>query len=168
VERIARDPRYFTFLADSRADVKVVLGDARLSLERALDGQFGMMILDAYNSDSLPLHLITREALALYLRKLAPDGVLAFHISTRHLDLQSVLANLARNAGLFALHMNDYSSLAEAERGHYPSHWLIMTRRPESVQSLENSGFWQPPGSRDGVGVWTDDYASLFRVWRWY
>jgi hypothetical protein len=168
VERIARDPRYFTFLGDCRADVTVVLGDARLSLERAADGRFGVIILDAYNSDSLPLHLITREALALYLRKLAPDGVLAFHISTRHLDLQSVLANLARDAGLFALHMNDGSSLAEAERGHYPSHWLIMTRRPQFLLSLERSGFWQPPGSRPGVGVWTDDYASLFRVWRWY
>jgi hypothetical protein len=64
--------------------------------------------------------------------------------------------------------MNDGSSLEEAERGHYPSHWLVMTRRPQLLLPLERSGFWQPPGSRAGVGVWTDDYASLFRVWRWY
>ena len=140
VERIARDPRYFTFLADCPADVTVVLGDARLSLQRAPDGQFGVLILDAYNSDSLPMHLITREALALYLRKLAPDGVLAFHISTRHLDLKSVLANLALDAHLYALHMNDFTGNSGHAQGRFSSRWLVMTRTPASVESLLATG----------------------------
>ena len=155
-----RDPRYFTFLADCPADVTVVLGDARLSLQRAPDGQFGVLILDAYNSDSLPMHLITREALALYLRKLAPDGVLAFHISTRHLDLKSVLANLAVDAHLYALHMNDFTGNSGLAQGRFSSRWLVMTRTPASVESLLATGYWQPPRPQSAVGVWTDDHAS--------
>jgi SAM-dependent methyltransferase len=168
VERIARDPRYFTFLADCPADVNVVLGDARLSLQRAPDGQFGVLILDAYNSDSLPMHLITREALALYLQKLAPDGVLAFHISTRHLDLKSVLANLALDAHLYALHMNDFTGNSGLAQGRFSSRWLVMTRTPASVAPLLATGYWQPPRPRETVGIWTDDHASLFRVWSWF
>ena len=168
VERIARDPRYFTFLADCPANVAVVLGDARLSLRAAADGQFGLIILDAYSSDSIPLHLITREALALYLRKLTTSGVLVFHISTRHLNLEPVLANLAGDAGLFALHRNDFA-VGTAAIAHYkfPSHWVVMTRNPALLRLLRRSGFWSPPRPRADVGVWTDDYESLFRVWSW-
>jgi SAM-dependent methyltransferase len=168
VERIARDPRYFTFLADSPADIDVILGDARLSLQRAPDAHFGLLILDAYNSDSLPMHLITREALALYLQKLTPDGVLAFHISTRHLDLQSVLANLALDARLYALHMNDFTGNSGRAAGRFSSHWLVMTRNPASLQPLLATGYWQPPRPRPSVGTWTDDHAALFRVWSWF
>jgi hypothetical protein len=168
VERIARDPRFFTYLTDCRANVEVVLGDARLSLQQAPDGQFDLLILDAYSSDTLPLHLITREALTLYLRKLTPNGVLVFHISTRHLDLEPVLANLAQDAGLFALNRNDSAVGAEAI-AHYrlPSRWVVMTRHPASLQTLRRSGYWSPPRPRADVGVWTDDYESLFRVWSW-
>jgi hypothetical protein len=168
VERIARNPRYFTFLKDCPANVEVVLGDARLSLCAAADGQFGLIILDAYSSDSIPLHLITREALALYLQKLAPRGVIAFHITNRHLDLEPVLANLAQDAGLFALHQRDSDiSVAEYRQGKRPSHWVVMTRQPSSLAGLTTDPRWQPPCQRADVGVWTDDYASLFRVWSW-
>jgi hypothetical protein len=168
VERLARDPRYFTFLADCPANVEVVLGDARLSLHAAADGQFGLIILDAYSSDSIPLHLTTREALALYLQKLVPHGVLAFHITNRHLNLEPVLANLAQDAGLFALCQNDSGvSTAEDERGKLSSHWVVMTRDPATLDNLIRDPRWQPPRLRADVGVWTDDYASLFRVWSW-
>ena len=139
-----------------------------MSLSAAADGQFGLIILDAYNSDSIPLHLITREALALYLRKLTPNGVLVFHISTRHLNLEPVLANLAGDAGLFALHRNDFAAgIAAITQYRLPSHWLVMTRNRALLQMLGRSGFWSPPRSRADVGVWTDDYASLFSVWSW-
>jgi hypothetical protein len=168
VDRIAYDLRYFTYLTDCPADVEMVLGDARLSLSAAADGQFGLIILDAYSSDSIPLHLITREAFALYLRKLAPRGVLAFHITNRHLNLEPVLANLAQDAGLFALHQNDSTgSTAKDEQGKFRSHWVVMTRWPSSLASLKADPRWQPPRQRADVGVWTDDYASLFRVWHW-
>ena len=110
VEGIARDPGFFTFLKDCPANVDVVLGDARLSLQKADDGQFGVLVLDAYSSDTIPLHLITKEALALYLRKLAPDGALIFHISNRHLRLERVLGVLAEDAGLACLIEADNSN----------------------------------------------------------
>ena len=167
VERIARDPRCFTFLADCPAEVKVVLGDARLSLEREPDGRFGLLILDPYNSDTPPLHLLTREALALYLRKTAPDGVLAFHVSTSHLDLKSVLANLASDANVFSLHLLDFANASRRVPGQTPSRWLVMSRRRETLRPLANLGYWNAPRPQAAVGVWTDDYAGLFRVWSW-
>jgi hypothetical protein len=167
VERIARDPRFFTFLADSPAKIHVVLGDARLSLQQAPAGRFGVLILDAYCSDSLPLHLITREAVALYLSKLTPDGVLAFHISARHLHLRPVLANLARDAGVSALYQYDYVDAEGMAQGLCPSQWLVMTRHPQSLEALTMSGSWRVTRPNDSVGVWTDDYAGLFRIWTW-
>ncbi len=168
VERIARDPRYFTYLQDCPAQVNVVLGDARLSLQAAPDGQYGLMILDAYSSDTIPLHLVTREALALYLRKLSPSGVLAFHITNRHVDLEPVLASLARDAHLFALYQRDPVTLEESQStGKVESRWVVMTRDPLQFSALERDQRWQPPREQEGVGVWTDDYASLFRVFMW-
>src|SRR6185295_3898346 len=103
VEKFARDARYFTFLADSPAKPRVVLGDARLTLAAEPDAKFDLLFLDAYSSDAIPVHLVTREALALYLRMLAPGGVLTFHISNLHLDLEPVFAGLARDAQLVSL-----------------------------------------------------------------
>ena len=100
VAEIARDPRYFTFLRDCPPRSEVVLGDGRLTLSRVPDAHFGAIVLDAYSSDAIPVHLLTREALSLYLRKLAPGGVLVFHLSSRHLDLAPVLGGLAAGAGL--------------------------------------------------------------------
>jgi SAM-dependent methyltransferase len=164
VARIARDPRFFTYLADSPADIQLVLGDARVSLQQAPDAQFGLMLLDAYSSDTPPLHLLTREALDLYLQKLAPDGVLIFHLSTTHLDLKSLLANLARDAGLTALYVIDFAH----GPGQAPSRWMALTRQPAALAKLANAGYWRPPRPREGLGVWHDDYISLFRVWNWH
>ena len=103
VERIARDPRYFTLLRDCAPQAQVILGDARISLAREPDGTHDLIILDAFSSDAIPVHLLTREALDLYFRKLSPHGVLAFHISNRYFDLRPVLSRLARDAQLGGL-----------------------------------------------------------------
>ena len=101
VVRIARDPRFFTYLKDCRARSQdVVVGDARLRLRDAPDGGYGLIVLDAFSSDAIPMHLLTREALRLYRDKLADGGLIAFHISNRYLDLAPVLGALARDAGL--------------------------------------------------------------------
>src|SRR5206468_2711821 len=95
VEKIAEDPRLFTFLADARARgtrLSVVLGDARITVQRVAPGTFDMFFLDAFSSDAIPVHLLTREALAIYADKLAPGGLLVFNISNRYLDLNPVLA----------------------------------------------------------------------------
>lgn len=168
VVRIARDPRYFTYLRDCPAEVNVVLGDARLSLGANADGQFGLMILDAYNSDTIPLHLVTREALVLYARKLKPNGVLAFHITNRHFDLEPVFGALARDSGLSALCQTDFVTEEEAERtGKVASRWVVMAHDPLQLHALARDRRWQPPRRQEGVGGWTDDYASLFSVFDW-
>lgn len=164
VERIARDSRYFTFLADCPATAEVVLGDACLSLESSRDGAFGFLVLDAYSSDAIPVHLITREALALYLRKLAPHGVLAFHITNRHLTLEPVLANLAQDAGLICLTQYDGADAAERALGKMSSRWVLMARGATDLGPLATDRRWHPATTESAVGVWTDHYASLFRV----
>jgi hypothetical protein len=171
VEEIARDRRYFTFLKDSPADVDVVLGDARLSLQRVNDGQFGVLILDAYTSDTIPLHLITREALALYLRKLAPDGALIFHISNRHLRLERVLAALAQDSGLTCVVQSESVKDAMGEllaAGKISSKWVVMARQPATVAKLRYDPRWQQPPPRLHARLWTDDYASVFSVFIWH
>ena len=168
VLKLARDERFFSFLGDSAAEVRVVLGDARLSLASASDGHFDLMILDAYSSDSVPVHLVTREALALYLKKLGPGGILAFNISNLQLDLQPVFANLAHDAGLASFVRDDTNvSTAEMAQGKYPSRWLVMARRAEDFSRLAKDSRWVPYTGDPRLPVWTDNYSSLLQVFQW-
>ncbi len=107
VVRIAQKSRYFGFLSAAAGRYDVTLGDGRRSLERVPDGEFGLLVLDAFSSDAIPTHLITREAVELYRHKVAPDGLIAFHISNRYLDLRPVLAGIAHELGLVAYVCND-------------------------------------------------------------
>jgi len=166
VESIARDPRYFTYLRDCLPDARVVLGDARLSLARA-GRRYDLIVLDAYSSDAIPVHLLTREALQMYLDRLAPVGVLAFHISNQHLDLEPVLADLARDASLAALIRGDDVTPAERARGKLASRWAVMARRPDDLGSLVTDARWAPPRAPAGGRVWTDDFSSVLGVLRW-
>ncbi|MDA2938923.1 fused MFS/spermidine synthase, partial [Acidobacteria bacterium AH-259-A15] len=159
VVRLARDRRYFRFLSDCGPDARVVLGDARLSLAKESSRQFDLLILDAYSSDSIPVHLITREALKLYLDRISEDGLLIFHISNQYLDLRPVLGNLAQDAGLVCLLQNDLI-LSEEERslGKEPSQWVVMARNPEELRKLADDPRWQRlKGS--GAAAWTDAYS---------
>ena len=169
VERLARDPRYFTFLRDSAAPVRVVLGDARLTLGATPDASFELLVLDAFSSDAIPLHLVTREALALYLRKLAPRGVLACHISNLHLDLEPVFARLAADARLAALVCDDTAiSPAEAALGKSPSVWLVLARDAADLAPLARDGRWRPARDDPAQAVWTDHHSSLLSAFRWH
>jgi hypothetical protein len=169
VVRIATDTNYFGFVQQcAQGSVEVVLGDARQRLREAPPGQYGLLVLDAFSSDSIPLHLITREALALYLSKLAPGGLLAFHISNRYLELEGVLGDLARDAGLFSRAREEMDLPAfEETQGGDPSHWLVMARRREDFGRLIKDARWQAVTGRAKGEVWTDDYCSLLSVFRW-
>ncbi len=168
VERIARDVRFFTFMRDCPPDVTVVLGDARRSLARAPSGQFDLMILDAYSSDAPPLHLITREALALYLDRLSPHGILAFHISNRHVDFEPALAGLAQDAGLTCLFQEDaVPSPAQRADGKRASRWAVMARSPGPLGRLAADPRWRLSSTGANGAVWTDDFASLVGAFRW-
>jgi len=168
VLRIAQDTNFFTFLARSAAaETRLVEGDARLRLCEAADGGYDLLVLDAFSSDAIPVHLITREAVALYLRKLAPGGMLAFHISNRYLDLEPVLANLAEDLRLVALGCDDMS-LTEAEfaTGREQAHWVVMARSEVDLVGFQRRTRWSPLEGRASVGVWTDDFSSPLRVWQ--
>ncbi|KAB8146077.1 hypothetical protein F8S13_01255 [Chloroflexia bacterium SDU3-3] len=164
VERIARDPQFFTFLADCAGDTPVRLGDARLTLGEASPQSYDLLVMDAYTSDSVPIHLLTREALAMYTSKLASGGVLAFHISNQFFDLHPVLSALADDAGLVALAQDDLAvSAEESAAGKHGSQWVVMARSVGDLGALADDPRWyrlQIPGAP----LWTDDYSSILGV----
>jgi len=165
VEKIARDPRYFTYLQDSAAKPRVVIGDARLSIKNAPPHYYDILIVDAYSSDAIPIHLSTREALQLYLEKLAPNGVMAFHISNRHLDLEPMLGNLARELRLVARTRNDNKKQNRPE-GVTASEWVVMARRKENLGALAKDARWKITKTNN-ARLWTDDYSSILSVFQW-
>ena len=168
VAELAKDVRYFTYLADSPARTEIVLGDARLSLQRAAEGEFDLLILDAFSSDAVPVHLLTREALALYLSKLAPGGMLAFNISNRYVELKPLLGDLAGNAGLVALEQADLRVKPDQiDRGKYASRWLIMARQASTFGELNLDTRWRVVTSRSRPVIWTDDFSNLLSVFKW-
>jgi hypothetical protein len=160
VETIAR--RHFSFLASARADVKVHVGDARLTLQRLPDRAFELLILDAFSSDYVPTHLLTREAFALYLAKLEPDGVLVCHISNRFFDLRPVLTRLAAEHSLLPAWLGAVRAESNAE-GRRESLWFAVARRPEERALLKSLG-WHGSDSAAVAArrVWSDDYVNLF------
>jgi hypothetical protein len=155
VVRIARDPRWFTYLRESPTrELDVTLGDGRLGLEREADGSLAMVVLDAFNSDSVPVHLLTREALRLYVDKLEPGGWALLHLSNRVLDLQGVLADVAAAEGL-AVRISDSEHAL----------WAVVARRPEDLDALDASFVPLAPG--DPSRAWTDRFSSLFSALAW-
>jgi len=156
---------YFSFLSDSQADLEVILGDARISLERELaqghPQNFDVLVLDTFSSDSIPVHLVTKEAFALYLDHLAPDGIIAAHITNLHLDLQPVFWKLAQYYDLRMMRINYPGD----SNGGYASHWILLARDPALLEipaiqerSVDLSGY------STNVKLWTDDYSNLFQI----
>lgn len=168
VEQIARDPRYFTYLSDCAPDSPVILGDGRLSLVGAAAGAYDLIVLDAYSSDTVPVHLLTREAMQLYLDKLAPGGILAFHVSNEYLDLKPVVAGLAADAGLVSLYQDDFGITSEeAANGKSPSQWVVIARTPADLDLLNGDARWRPLAAQSGTTVWTDSFSSVLNLLRW-
>ena len=130
---------YFSFLRDSQANITMVLGDARLSLERELASgksqDFDVLVLDTFSSDSIPVHLATKEAFAIYLARLAPDGIIAAHITNLHLDLQPVFWQLAQYYDLSIVRVNYPGDSS----GGYASHWILLARDPALLQARQRS-----------------------------
>src|SRR5262249_21441939 len=165
VERIARDPRYFTYLQNSRGTLKVVLGDGRLSLQQAAPAAYDLIVLDAFSSDAIPVHLLTKEALQLYLSRLRSGGLIAVHISNRYLDLEPALAALAREAGLSGIVKADNRfSDADAMLGRLKSTWMIMARTGEPLMHLSSEPGWRRPTTMSRIAPWTDDYSNIIQA----
>lgn len=159
VAQIARDPALFTFLRDCPPRHAIVLGDARLSLAQTNE-TYDILVLDAYTSDAVPTHLLTREALRLYLSRLAPGGLLLFHITNRYYDLVPVLSALARDAGLAArLRFDQHASEPGAAIVSYRSKVIAMARTQADLGVAAEDARWQSVPASD-TRLWTDDYAN--------
>jgi hypothetical protein len=157
--RIARDPALFTFLSECRPDVPIVLGDARLTLADAPDESYDIILADAFSSDAIPIHLMTREAMALYLKKLRPHGIVVMHISNRHLELASVVAGVATANGLV-------TRVNAAEDGDnsqflYGATIAAVARDDLDFGSLAQSKNWEVQAPDPLQRVWTDDYCNI-------
>jgi len=152
--------RDFTFLRDSQATVEVALGDARLSLEREPAQNFDVLVIDAFSSDAIPVHLITAEALGIYQRHMKPGGVIAFHVTNRFLNLVPVVEALARVHRLLMIHIADEPETTAASR----SDWLLLSARRESLARPELSEAAKKVEVRADWRLWTDDFNNLVQV----
>ncbi len=161
IERIARRADFFSFLASCGERCRVIIGDARLSLTAAPARAYRLIVLDAFSSDAIPIHLLTREALALYLSRLASHGVLAFHVSNRHLALGPVLGRLASDAKLSALSQLQVVTAAQQAAGMSSSEWLFMARTPGDLGSLLDNPQWTAPAVPSEMPLWTDDFSNI-------
>jgi spermidine synthase len=157
---IARNRTLFTFLSDCPGHPNIVLGDARLSLAKEPAASFDMLIFDAFTSDAIPIHLITREAVTLYLTKLRPQGLLVFHISNRFLDLGPVLANIASSLDLSARRFDDEEE--DSAHGKDQSDWVVIARNKKAFEPIDFDARWKPLSATAGAAPWTDDYSDLF------
>ena len=162
VMRVAKTE--FTYLADSAAKIELVLGDARLALEREAPQGFDVLAVDAFSSDAIPVHLITREALGVYLKHVKPDGVVAFHVSNRFLDLIPVVARLAREHAAHAVLVRDDPDEEENPR-RSRSDWVLVSRDAASLkrEAIVERGA-EEAEDRPGLRTWTDDYSNLIQI----
>jgi SAM-dependent methyltransferase len=167
MERIARDPKLFRYLELAGPDVEVIIGDGRQNLSRAPDGTFDLLVLDAFSSDAIPVHMLTREALALYLRKLAPGGIVMLHISNRFLNLDPVAANLVVDAGVAGRLQTYEPDPNDTPPGASSSTWVAVARTPADLEFLDGDERWTDVEPDPAVGVWTDDYSNIFRILVW-
>jgi spermidine synthase len=164
VVAIAR--KEFTYLGSTPAAVQVVLGDARLSLQRELDSaaapRFDVLAVDAFSSDSIPVHLLTRQAIQMYTRCMAPDGIVAVHISNRFLDLKPVLANLSRDLGLTARLVRDEPD-EETTRAS-SSDWVLIAARADAFERAPFKGRADALEPDPAIGLWTDQFNNLLGI----
>jgi hypothetical protein len=168
VERIVRNANLFSYLRDCPPQIRVILGDARLSLAQSPDHHYQLFVLDAFSSDVIPIHLLTREALQLYLSKLDEHGILLFHISNRYMELAPVLDRLASSLNLTALARRDMQvTAAEQADGKLPSEWVAMARHKEVLGEFLADPRWELLAGRSSADLWTDDYSNVLRVIRW-
>ncbi|MCK5897780.1 MAG: fused MFS/spermidine synthase, partial [Methylococcales bacterium] len=166
VVEIARNTQYFHYLDLCAKDSSMKIGDARLSLQAEPEQKFDLLILDAFSSDSVPIHLLTQEAMQLYFDKLKPNGILAFHITNRHLDIKKVIANHAQQLKLAAL-IQEFKPqkplpLVTA------TDWVVVAKNPQILVRLKQSrlGHWQKLPLYFNMKPWTDDFTNLLAIWK--
>jgi spermidine synthase len=151
----------FTFLKDCGANKQVIFGDARLTMERQPDQRFDVLAVDAFSSDAIPVHLLTREAFQLYFRHLSPDGILAIHTSNRYLNLVPVVAQHAKDLGKVAMTIDDDEVDADYL---FETTWVLVSAKAEAFQRPEFATVAAPSKLSPKLRTWTDDYSNLFEI----
>jgi hypothetical protein len=154
----------FTYIRDSAAQITIVDGDARASLVREAPENFDVLVIDAFSGDAIPLHLLTTQAMDIYKKHLAPGGILAFHISNQHVDLEPEVALLAKSAGMKAMRV---SSPANPDRGEFSATWMLVSEDLAFFNQPEVFNHSHEPHENPKVRLWTDDYSSLLPILRW-
>ncbi len=166
---LATESGYFELMPRGADSIPVVLGDARLTLAEEPDGRFDVLVIDAFSSDAIPMHLLTREAVAVYVDKLAEDGLLTLHISNRFLDLEPVIARIVKRFGYAA--QIAYRKQDEIDPDTDPagsaSHWVLIARQQTTLDGLALGEVWQPLDTPAAGRVWSDDFSNLLEVIRW-
>lgn len=169
VIEIARDPQRFSYLSSCAPNLPIVLGDARLTLAHELDHAYDLIIVDAYSSDAIPVHLATAEAMALYKSKLAPHGIVLMHISNRHLELKSVVRGIAAANGFKTWIWSNPDEAADDANYIFTSEVAITAEDPEDIGELKWNTFWVLSPPDPSVRTWTDDYSNIAgALWRRY
>ena len=162
---IATNPDYFSYLTDCTDDnYAIEIGDARLTLEKEPAHHYDLLVIDAFSSDSIPTHLLTREAIALYFSKLKSDGLLVFHISNRHLQVSKVLADHAKDLALAAL-LQEYRPEQKTPLVH-KSDWAVLAKNQQALQPLLANPAWQRMAGAGDMQAWTDDFTSIVSIWK--
>jgi SAM-dependent methyltransferase len=156
---------FFTYLRRCDKSCNIVIGDGRLSLEKQPDAEFDVIMLDAFNSDSIPAHLVSREAVQLYLRKLKPDGLILFHVSNRYMDVESLASAVTLDAGLEGRVRYDDD---EEARGKTSSDYVVAARHEEDFGELNEDENWTPVEKPEGIQAWTDDYSNMMAIVKWH
>lgn len=165
VAQIAEDRRFFTFLAAASAPPRIVIGDGRLSLALDSLARFDVLVVDAFSSDAIPTHLLTREALAVYRSHLSDDGLIAWHISNKYVDLRPVLHALATDAQLADRVFEDLS-VSSSNTGRLPSVWIVMTSSSKTIAAIGAHKGWTGLETAGSTPVWRDDFSDLVDVLR--
>jgi len=179
VKRIAYDTRYFTYLTEAEkrgVKIETILGDGRLQIQKhAPDGYYDLIFMDAFSSDSVPVHLLTREAVEMYLTKLAPGGIIIVNIANLYLDFEPVFGNLADDlklASMLGQSNDDYWFRSTADL--YACEWVLLAREEKDFGLLRDHlggwhgrAFWAEVPRREYLGVWTDSFSNLLSIFRW-
>jgi len=167
VIRFATTPGLFSFVELCGENVRMEIGDGRLLLDRSANGQYDLLILDAFSSDAIPVHIVTLEAIEMYFDKLTERGVIAIHTSNRFIDLAPVIARLADERGYAGL-IQDYEPDEGAHlRSAYDSQWIVIARDDADIAFVARDDRWSPLASAGFGDLWTDDYSNLFRAVMW-
>ena len=173
VVEIAKNPDFFTFLHNSKASISHIIGDARISLQNVPDHTYDLLVIDAYSSDAVPIHLMTLEAFKLYKDKIKPDGMMLFHVSSRYFKLSPVIRRICEELGIACLRSYDEPANYSMRYDWYDydqisrSDWIAAAGNAQRLEILKLYARWDEIELNRNYSVWTDDYANILQVYMW-